>query len=819
MSMVRRIAVQNMKYHKSKNILIGIAIFLTTLLLFLVPTIGKDMIEGQYAVTNKLYPSWHALVRDVSEETMKKLSVSHEIMVYGLRSDVGIMPVKDAQISMMFLDDHGMSLYNMELLEGNMPRKENEIVVSQGILRCLGQKAGIGDTIKVPYQVMHGGITDYTKEKEFVVTGFLEDTAEDQTMFNALVSEDFLRSEVPGEEIVYRFLFQVITEEDETTTKIEERILKMTGRLGIAETAVRVNDNYLGANYVDPVMVPVIVGIMCIIVLAGVITIYSIYYVGLSDRVREFGKIKAMGASKKQLKGMVFWEGMSVAMIAMPIGLVLGTVLTKIILLSIANVSRDDNAYVGALREVISSGDVQLYHISLYVLAVAVTLFTVGLALHKPMRVVSKISEIEAIRFQGTEGQAGKGAKKSRKSHKEMSVFGLAKMYLLGKKKNSFITIFAMSLTGVFVIVVATVLSCADPKKSADASITGQYEISTITQSGNREHPEWEWSYVIKDNPLTEELKQQILEIEGVTSVVTFTEANVTSDTFDGETWGIKGVPEEYAEFLLDGIVEGSATYEDLKTGTKCILDKNMLRWFPGISLGDTLELKVSDGTEKTVEVEVIAISDFPAGFSQFQYLYMASEGLSKICDGDLKGTYSVFAKEKYNKDTLLAFEGLMEGNERCELNSWKKEYDQWKSALAITTAAAYAFLGILGAICIMNVINTMIHSVHIRKKEIGMMQAMGMTNHQLVKMLRMEGLFYTAGTLIISVGLGSLLGYPVFLTAKDQGWLNIREYHYPFAAVIIVALILLAVQMFLAWALGGKVKKESLIERIRYSE
>ena len=98
-------------------------------------------------------------------------------------------------------------------------------------------------------------------------------------------------------------------------------------------------------------------------------------------------------------------------------------------------------------------------------------------------------------------------------------------------------------------------------------------------------------------------------------------------------------------------------------------------------------------------------------------------------------------------------------------------------------------------------------------------MQAMGMTNHQLVKMLRMEGLFYTAGTLIISVGFGSLLGYPVFLTAKDQGWLNIREYHYPFAAVIIVALILLAVQMFLAWALGGKVKKESLIERIRYSE
>lgn len=118
-----------------------------------------------------------------------------------------------------------------------------------------------------------------------------------------------------------------------------------------------------------------------------------------------------------------------------------------------------------------------------------------------------------------------------------------------------------------------------------------------------------------------------------------------------------------------------------------------------------------------------------------------------------------------------------------------------------------------------MNVINTMIHSVHTRKKEFGMMQAMGMTNRQFVKMLCMEGLFYTAGTLIISVGLGSILGYFVFFMAKDQGWFNIREYHYPLAAVVIVAVILLGVQMFLAGVLGGKVKKESLIERIRYSE
>lgn len=60
MKMTTRVAFDNMKYGKSKNILIGIAIFLTTMLLFIVPTVGKGFIDLQFAATNELYPSWHA---------------------------------------------------------------------------------------------------------------------------------------------------------------------------------------------------------------------------------------------------------------------------------------------------------------------------------------------------------------------------------------------------------------------------------------------------------------------------------------------------------------------------------------------------------------------------------------------------------------------------------------------------------------------------------------------------------------------------------------------------------------------------------------
>lgn len=61
MKMTTRVAYCNMRHYKSKNILIGIAIILTTLLLFVIPSIGKDMVEVNFAVINKIYPTWHAL--------------------------------------------------------------------------------------------------------------------------------------------------------------------------------------------------------------------------------------------------------------------------------------------------------------------------------------------------------------------------------------------------------------------------------------------------------------------------------------------------------------------------------------------------------------------------------------------------------------------------------------------------------------------------------------------------------------------------------------------------------------------------------------
>lgn len=820
MKMTTRVAYCNMRHYKSKNILIGIAIILTTLLLFVIPSIGKDMVEVNFAVINKIYPTWHALYRNVDESTVMKLAAHHDVKTYGLRSDAGYMNLEDATVSMMYMDRTGMELYKVKLKEGQLPQKENDIVVSKGILEALGQNGKIGDTITVPYQILKDDGLDYTKEKDFRICGFLADneSSKEQKQYTSLVSEAFLKAEIPVEQVKYRFLLQVNGQKGNTTADYTETIQNIARQFGISEDDMNINKEYLAANYVDPATIPVIVGIMLIVVLAGIITIYSVYYVSMNQRVREFGKLKAIGATKRQLRQIVLREGMGVALFAIPIGLLIGTVAVKVVLLQFVEHAKDSNVLITEAYKVVAKGEVQLYYWWIYLLAIAVTLCTVYLSLMKPMRMAAKVSEIEAMRYQG----GSKRQKSSRKGYQFLNIGRLTKRNLAENKKKSTITIVSMAVTGIFVMMVATVLSCANPMESAKSSIVGQYEISPIVESGNKEHPEYEWAEVQKNNPLNEGLKQQIEELDGVERVDVFTALKVSGGPFEEKigTEFINGVPEEYAEELKKGITEGNVTYEELKSGDKVILDRALLHWYPDIKVGDKLKLNIHDGDNTfQKEIEVAAIGEYGTGLTNYNCLIMAKEGAEKLTINNSSSYFQVIADKDYDEALEASLQAIVDGSGRLQMRTWKNEYGTWENAIQMTRGACYAFIIILAAISIMNLINTMINSVHVRKKELGMMQAIGMSDRQLMKMLQLEGIFYTVGTLIISIGVGSLAGYPLFLYAKRTGMFDISTYHYPVTAAIIIILTLFVIQMLLAIFIAKSVRKDSLIERIRFSE
>ena len=113
-----------------------------------------------------------------------------------------------------------------------------------------------------------------------------------------------------------------------------------------------------------------------------------------------------------------------------------------------------------------------------------------------------------------------------------------------------------------------------------------------------------------------------------------------------------------------------------------------------------------------------------------------------------------------------------------------------------------YALLIVLGIIGFMNLANTLITSIITRKRELGILQAIGLTNKQLSRMLGLEGFVSIAGTLAVSLTLGNLLGYLAFLKLKETGMFGLNVYHFPFMELLIMALSLVLLQLILSLSL-----------------
>ena len=87
-------------------------------------------------------------------------------------------------------------------------------------------------------------------------------------------------------------MFRLADAEGMTSDAIEERSAEIGADFGVNEENIVSNNEYLAANYVDPAFLTGITAVIMIVILAGILTIYSIYYVSMIPKVQEYGKLK-----------------------------------------------------------------------------------------------------------------------------------------------------------------------------------------------------------------------------------------------------------------------------------------------------------------------------------------------------------------------------------------------------------------------------------------------------------------------------------------------------------------------------------------------
>ena len=820
MKMETRVSIANLKHNKNRNLLIGIAICLTTLLLFLIPGATNAMVKLEFAAINEIYPTWHTVLRNVEPKIAEQATIREDVEKVGLRCDVGEIPSDKAKIGMTALDQTCAELNKIELSEGSLPQKATDIVVSHGILEALGRKGKIGDTIKIPYQVLRQDGLDYQEEGTFTICGMLKDTKEqkEKQIYGAYVSQAFAKQVFSEKELRYYAYIHLQTNTMDTFDTVEKHIEKLTADFGLKEEDHGDNMEYVGANYVDPSMIPIVGMIMLVIIFAGIITIYSIYYVSMPQRIQDYGRLRAIGATKKQVRSIVLREGMLTACIAIPIGLLIGTpFITGAVHILIDAAGNVNAREAEIIDQILREGSVNLHPLWLYALSIGVSFFTVWLSLRKPMKTAAKITPIEAMRFQNEESK-----EKKRNGYDSLNLFRVTKINLIRNKKRTLITVLSMGMTGILFLVVATILSCADPREITNAAVKSHYQIQIESESGNKEHPELEWGTIQQNNPLNEAMQQKVESIPGVvrTEYIQRLQFFCKELSEGNQEASMEALPDSYMEELKKNIVGGTFDEKGWKNGTKILASNHLLHWEKDLKVGDVYHFQIETGNETIEkEVEVMGIVDLPPSFLESGSWIVSAEAMHAMSKYNANDEMFIYAEKEYDEKLEKELQEIIGEDHRLSIETWQEEYEMWVSVMGFMRLACYGFLGILGVICIMNLINTVVNSIHLRMKEIGMMQAIGLSEKQLMTMLQLEGLFYTAGALLLSICVGSIAGYGAFLWAKADGMFNIQYYHYPTTAALLMSGLVIGVQLLLVFLIGKSLRKQSMIDRIRFSE
>lgn len=840
MKTVTKTALANVRQNKVRNLISGVAIILTTLLIFMVLTVGYAAVEVRFAAVNAYYPAYHAMFRQVSWENAQKLKNHNDLEEVGIRTDLGEGVEDDSTVLFLYMDDAAIRLNKVELAEGSFPQGENEIAVSKELLKEYGLTADIGDEITLPFQLYEDGGLGYQKEDTFRISGFLDGEIDpEHKSYPVLVSREYMESAVPAGERECRVMFRLkdVGTQVKTTDAIEEQVKKIGADFGVQEDNIVINTEYLLANYTDPAALVGVVCIVLVVVLAGILTIYSIYYVSMVPKIQEYGRLKAMGATKRQIRQIVFREGALVTAAALPPGLLVGSLLagpvTKwIYRLGIGiETTYTETGFNDLCIRLLEDGKVQILCGWIYLITILAVVFTVWLSLIKPMRLAARISPVEAMRYQGE----FMGKKQKRKGFEEMSVSRLTRANLSRNKRRTALTILTLGTVGILFMTVATVISCAEPREIAGQEFEGDYEIYVDNWEGDKMNPDRAWSNLMQKNPLTSEMIAEIEKVPGVDRVEVKTYLSGVLSELDPEEdiagASIQGLDESYAKEMEDCQIDGHVTYEELEKGDQVLMSENMLRWFPDLKVGDRIDVSL-EVADKMVEksFRIGAVGDYSQGISWANFLLPASVTEQIADEASQNGTElnlndrctiwldrGLGASEK--KAAIQELSELAGSSEYLETDSFEQHLNNWKTTMMIMSVMGYTFLIILGAIGIMNLINTMINSIYTRRRELGMIQAIGMSEKQLIRMMQLEGLFYTAGTLIVSLGLGSLAGYGVFLYAKAENMLNITVYHYPVIQAVILSVTVAVIQLLLTYAVARNFRRMSLIDRIRYAE
>ncbi|MDU1539128.1 MAG: FtsX-like permease family protein [Paeniclostridium sordellii] len=438
-----KIAKSNLMINKSKSILIIITIILSTTLLSAVGLTCLDWSKANKERIIKYSGTQHGVYGNMDEKKIEEIKAHADIDTVGLVNGIGSINYYDkSKIGLSYINDKYMELSRIKLEKGSMPKLKNEIALDDLALKKLGYKGKIGEKIKIKYE-------DYAKkgftENEFILSGIIEsnEMAKIKRIYSGIVSKEYMNSTRDMSKENFNAYVTVKGEVNLSGDELKLKVEDIAKDLNIPKARVLVNEDYINTLKPDMevIMWGVVIGI--IVIMSSILVIYNIFHLSVVTKVQEFGKLRAIGATKKQIKSIVLKEGIFLSMIGVPIGVLVGFLINEFVIGKIF-------MFEG-----------KAFKLPMIIGVVIISLITIYISLLKPMKEASKVSIIEAVRYNGED----KNNKKSRKGYESINLNRLSYANLSRNKKRTYITVISLSLSAIIFVVISSVMNSIDAEK------------------------------------------------------------------------------------------------------------------------------------------------------------------------------------------------------------------------------------------------------------------------------------------------------------------------------------------------------------------
>ena len=574
-----------------------------------------------------------------------------------------------------------------------------------------------------------------------------------------------------------------------------------------------------------------------IIVLASVTLIYNAFSISVSERTKQFGLLKSIGATKKQIRHSVCFEALCLCVIGIPIGILSGLVGIGVTLHFVGKIIGPYLNNTKGVNLTLAISPAAL------LLSAVIAVITVLISASIPARKAVKLTAIDALRenhdirirsrkirstkwiYQvfGFEGMlANKNFKRNRRKYR-LTVFSLAISVILFIGSASFNGYMAssidMSLQEMTADITLSVSNDDMKHQSAEKSYQKMRSLRAVDDASysksamntyvilDKEQIDTKklcpliWDESILCSKQTQKAKKFNILQNGFTPDKIYCIRNISGYYY---TEDFTNIDLKRMEFPF---AKGSEEYD--YDAIKMMPEKQALK---SISLTDG---KVVDNQDYKA----------PLGINAFEYADQITMTLPLSAKETMFHSVSFLDQYDFNftaKDYNTAYTSISNylrndsGFAKSVANnlySPRMNNDSVRALLLILKIFTYGFIILISLIVIANIFNTISTNVMLRRKEFAMLKSVGMTLGGFDRMMNYECLLYGVKGLLFGLPLAFLLNFAIYhslLGAMDVG------FQIPWGSVAIVVLGVFVVVFASMMYSMHKIKKDNPIEALK---